>query len=79
MVGLLGLAVEWMVGSVVGSVGLAVGWMVGSMVGSFVLEPGDELVLESGSEIAHASLKPTYGIWPYSTVAVFYRPLSAMQ
>ena len=27
----------------------------------FVLEPGDVLVLESGSEIAHASLKPTYG------------------
>jgi hypothetical protein len=25
---------------------------------SFVLEPGDVLVLESGSEIAHASLKP---------------------
>jgi hypothetical protein len=46
---------------------------------SFVLEPGDVLVLESGSEIAHASLKPAYGIWPYSIVAVFYRPLSAMQ
>jgi len=28
---------------------------------SFVLEPGDVLVLESGSKTAHASLKPTYG------------------
>jgi hypothetical protein len=46
---------------------------------SFLLEPGGVLVLESGSEIDYASLKPTYGTWPYSIVAVFYRPLSAMQ